>query len=961
MLSEMAIVTDLPTELITIICGNLDRSRDLSAIARTCRRLFTIADPILYENACRDRQIVPLAWGAKHGMAGTVRKAIDAGADINHHFRLSMTRKHWKIVVQLEKTAIRAMGGIHSNADSRLSSGSWNSSTATPMPWPKLPLASIRRSPTSTTWPLPTDCTTTLWRRIWRTRDSMRNMAALNTAALNTADYNHLTVTRRYTALHVAAREGHAEVVKVLLEAGAYMETESQWYCSCQPPIGLWSTVENPSENLHETAEWTPLHVAMCSNHFDIAKMLIDKACDMTLKAPEEAGKFSPLHHAAAAGDMDLVKHLLETPWYDSSDIDIEDDTGLTPFYHAYANRCWDSTVPYLLELGANINMIIKLSLWNCSVKTTPLGEACRLGLFEDAIKLVDLGGDIKKGIISPLPAAEPGNHIPLLHVCCMAPRQVQMGFPEVMALQDETSGSRMKLISKLIAAGTPPNCQWEGNSGQSPLSIAAQQGILPALEALLEAGADVHARDSLGRNALMTAISEQCRPQQMPAILSRFMGTLSVETHTFSTVIERLLDAGSNINDQDNEGKTVLHLLFYNHERITLSRSSDYEDEELLRMLLSRGADPFIQDKEGTDAFRNAFRGRYYSACDILIRHKSAQIVRSLDPEALLDMFKDAASEKFVSSGEFVNPGGKRPIFVEMVLDLDSNRLLSSNKGLLLDLLGRASLYSPQLLAAECLCRRGLRDMNLTTADKVFILHRSVGIDSWSIARQILEEGAEVDSRIGAGESPLYQALMGTIDCSTRKMEFIVRLVDSGANIHLPPSKPGGKTPLAVAIAKGQTRIVEWMLKKQPIEGNPQAVAADYLHHALSLAALPGNQALALEPLHARAQRKGLPSEAIVRALLLSGADPNQANGDGDKPLAVLLAGLLERKCLVSRLYHYIKLMGKGVDIHAKNLVGVSTGRYLEMLADIVRADGNAQMAEKLLGFKRALGKQVV
>ena len=91
----MASLPLLPDELLVLICnevhpfenpsrGDLDA---LAALARTNRRLSRFVDPLLYDKSIQCHSHIPLAWAAKFGIAGTLRKALAAGADPNYTFR----------------------------------------------------------------------------------------------------------------------------------------------------------------------------------------------------------------------------------------------------------------------------------------------------------------------------------------------------------------------------------------------------------------------------------------------------------------------------------------------------------------------------------------------------------------------------------------------------------------------------------------------------------------------------------------------------------------------------------------------------------------------------------------------------------------------------------------------------------------------------------------------------------
>ena len=129
------------------------------------------------------------------------------------------------------------------------------------------------------------------------------------------------------TALHLAAESGHLDIVKLLLDCGANV---------------------NSRGNFDRAA----LHLAAESGHLDIVKLLLDCGANVNSR-----GNFdrTALHLAAESGHLDVVQLLLER----GADIDIRAKNGRTALYFAAKSGHLDIT-KLLLERGADINIRAK-------------------------------------------------------------------------------------------------------------------------------------------------------------------------------------------------------------------------------------------------------------------------------------------------------------------------------------------------------------------------------------------------------------------------------------------------------------------------------------------------------------------------------------------------------------------------------------------------------------------------
>lgn len=114
-----------------------------------------------------------------------------------------------------------------------------------------------------------------------------------------------------------------------------------------------------------------------------------------------------------------------------------------------------------------------------------------------------------------------------------------------------------------LIEAKSPPmvrlllahgaKVNLRGNGGITALMAHADYFSVDETRALLAAGADANARDSHGETAMMLALQQSTDPDLDP-----YFGPGQVSIVTLG-VVERLIAAGAAVNARDNQGKTAL------------------------------------------------------------------------------------------------------------------------------------------------------------------------------------------------------------------------------------------------------------------------------------------------------------------------------------------------------------------------------------------------------------------
>ncbi|KAG7166874.1 Ankyrin-1-like 3, partial [Homarus americanus] len=128
----------------------------------------------------------------------------------------------------------------------------------------------------------------------------------------------NLQLVRLLTALHLAARAGHRNIVELLLARGAQV-------------------------NVLDDHGRTPLHLAAEAGHTNIVKSLIECEADVNLK--DKINEASLLHLAAESGHLDTVYRLVKVGLSPGA-VDI---TGCTPEDRAQ-RRGWTNVVAFLQD-----------------------------------------------------------------------------------------------------------------------------------------------------------------------------------------------------------------------------------------------------------------------------------------------------------------------------------------------------------------------------------------------------------------------------------------------------------------------------------------------------------------------------------------------------------------------------------------------------------------------------------
>ena len=334
----------------------------------------------------------------------------------------------------------------------------------------------------------------------------------------------------------------------------------------------------------------TPFHALLSEGNLDLALFMVGHGLDLNHK--NDKGQ-TPLHLAVLHCNLQNrnTKPIIEALLAKNPDINAVDKEGKTPLCYACDKREGNSLelVQCLAEHGANINVYVRYG-------NTPLNLACKANNVAVARYLFEKGASITP---PKDPPADFGSQREIVYP------------PLVEAITYREPN--MELIDLLLEKGADSN-QGGGEGGNQffALSKAASTGCTELGAYLIEKGAKVDTADEYGRTALgKLFIYHEAKSQQNSIKFAKL-----------------LLDKGANPNITPNFDSPYLHQIIANGKKDMLElflscprtqvdilnksgRLNEINwtplhlavfkgEEDMVRMLLARGANPASLDRSG-------------------------------------------------------------------------------------------------------------------------------------------------------------------------------------------------------------------------------------------------------------------------------------------------------------------------------------------------------------------------
>lgn len=177
-------------------------------------------------------------------------------------------------------------------------------------------------------------------------------------------------------------------------------------------------------------------------------------------------------------------------------------------------------------------------------------------------------------------------------------------------ALLEAAASNNAARVRDLLGRGA--DIEARGAGGRTPVVAATKNRAVEAASVLIDAGADVNAKDDMEDSAYLYAGAEgyneilemTLRHGADLRSVNRFGGTalIPASEHGFVTTVRRLIEAGTDVNHVNTPRWTAMQ------EAVVYGDGSK-RYQETVTLLLDAGGDPNIRDAQGRTVLDNAER----------------------------------------------------------------------------------------------------------------------------------------------------------------------------------------------------------------------------------------------------------------------------------------------------------------------------------------------------------------
>ncbi|KAI1852914.1 hypothetical protein JX265_012942 [Neoarthrinium moseri] len=672
------------------------------------------------------------------------------------------------------------------------------------------------------------------------------------------------------TPLIYAARYGHIEIVQVLLDKGANLNSKNLWGSTAlSEAVGKRNEAvvkilleEGADVNIQDVLGETPLSKTAGSGDESMVQLLLGKKSNVIY--PENG--YVAVASAIKNGYDSIVRLLLEglggnhtamdyghllvhaselgsQSWVEAflangADVDTKDKYGRRPL-HLAARRGFEAIVRILLDNGAQVNAKDDRGM-------APLHTAVRDGKESVLLLLLTNGADVDaqdNHEETPLLSAVEHGHEATVRILLenKATADMQDKDGRTPLTQASKSGNKA-IVQMLIDHGADIDIM--DNYGWTPLSRAISSRHESIVQILLDKGATAEARGR-DKQRLAEALSERQAEfrMQQEAIDQGYDDDgydMCLEDYEYSqaplawaveegfeSIVQALLDRNADVEAMNKYSHSPLVQATMQHRgdivKMLLERGADVNaedeyghttlynavsanDEDIVRMLLMSNADVNAKVWDGSSPLFEASENGYHGIVELLLGH-GAEVNA-----------KDDYDSTPLSLA--VENGHEAAVRLLLSSNADAKAINKHGRSHLSQAIGGGHMNIAQMLLQSGAEANALDENDVTP------LFYAITSGSEAAVRFLLENGVEVDFLLpNKLSSPLvYAAWAG-------KETIAQLLLERGAKVDL--ANKLGETPLIRAARRGHTAVVHLLLDMGANLGLKDYLGRSALFHA--------------------------------------------------------------------------------------------------------------------------------